>query len=35
MVFFVSYQDTFVRRDGRWLFQKRVIGSGAAPAPAR
>lgn len=35
MVFFVTYQDTFVRRDGHWLFQKRVIGSGAAPAPAR
>jgi uncharacterized protein (TIGR02246 family) len=38
MVFFVSYQDALVRRDGRWLFQRRVTGSGAppaAPAPAR
>lgn len=34
MVFFVSYQDQFVRRDGKWLFQKRVIGSGGAPARA-
>jgi hypothetical protein len=34
MVFFVSYQDTLVRRDGRWLFQKRVIGSGPSPATA-
>lgn len=33
MVFFVSYQDTLVRRDGRWLFQRRVVGSGAPPAP--
>lgn len=35
MVFFVSYQDTLVRRDGRWLFSKRVVGSGAPPALAR
>jgi hypothetical protein len=35
MVFFVSYQDTLVRKDGHWLFQKRVVGSGAPPALAR
>jgi hypothetical protein len=35
MVFFVSYQDTFTRKDGRWLFQKRVTGSGAPPALVR
>jgi hypothetical protein len=35
MVFFVSYQDTLVRRNGRWLFQRRVTGSGAPPALAR
>lgn len=35
MVFFVTYQDELVRRDGRWLFQRRVIGSGPPPAPAR
>lgn len=36
MVFFVTYQDQMVRRDGRWLFQRRVIGSSALPpAPAR
>jgi uncharacterized protein (TIGR02246 family) len=35
MVFFVSYQDTLVRRDGRWLFLRRVTGSSAPPAPAR
>jgi uncharacterized protein (TIGR02246 family) len=29
MVFFVAYDDQFVRRDGRWLFQRRVVGSGA------
>jgi ketosteroid isomerase-like protein len=33
MVFFVAYQDTFVREDGRWLFRKRLVGSGAAPVP--
>jgi hypothetical protein len=35
MVFFVSYQDTFTRKNGRWLFQKRVTGSGAPPALVR
>lgn len=30
MVFFVSYEDTLVRRDGRWLFQERVVKSGMA-----
>ena len=35
MVFFVTYDDQFVRRDGKWLFQKRVIGSGAPPAATR
>jgi hypothetical protein len=34
MVFFVSYQDTLVRRNGRWLFLRRVTGSGAPPALA-
>jgi len=29
MVFFVAYDDQLVRRDGRWLFQRRAIGSGA------
>jgi uncharacterized protein (TIGR02246 family) len=35
MVFFVSYEDTLVRRDGRWLFQQRVVKGGIPPAPAR
>lgn len=35
MVFFVSYQDEFARQDGRWLFTRRIIGSGPPPAPAR
>lgn len=35
MVFFVTYDDQFVRRDGKWLFLKRVIGSGAPPAATR
>ena len=29
MVFFVAYDDTLVRKGGRWLFQRRIIGSGA------
>jgi len=29
MVFFVSYDDVLVRRAGRWLFQRRTLGSGA------
>lgn len=32
MVFFVWYQDELVREDGRWLFQRRAVGSGALPA---
>jgi uncharacterized protein (TIGR02246 family) len=32
MVFFVSYEDTLVRRDGRWLFQQRVVKSGIPAA---
>ncbi len=35
LVFFVSYEDSLVKRDGRWLFQRRVTGSGAPPAPIR
>lgn len=29
MVFFVTYDDLLVRSGGRWLFQRRTIGSGA------
>jgi uncharacterized protein (TIGR02246 family) len=29
MLFFVAYDDTLVRRNGRWMFQRRVLGSGA------
>ena len=35
MVFFVTYDDQFVRQNGRWLFQKRVIRSGPPPAAAK
>lgn len=35
MVFFVSYDDQFVRRDGRWQFKKRVLGSGPPPAATK
>jgi len=35
MVFFVTYEDTLVRRDGRWLFQQRVVKGGIPPAPAK
>lgn len=35
MVFFVTYDDQFVRREGRWLFLKRVISSGPPPAAAK
>jgi uncharacterized protein (TIGR02246 family) len=35
MVFFVAYQDVLVKRDGHWLFQRRVIGSSGPPAPAK
>lgn len=33
LVFFVWYQDELVRHDGRWLFQRRVVGSGPLPGP--
>lgn len=33
MVFFVTYEDTLVRKEGRWLFQERVI-KGGIPVPA-
>src|SRR6185369_2579595 len=26
LVFFVAYDDTLVRKAGRWLFQRRIIG---------
>lgn len=29
LVFIVAYDDMLVRKGGRWLFQRRVIGSGA------
>jgi uncharacterized protein (TIGR02246 family) len=32
MVFFVSYEDALVRREGRWLFQQRVIKGGIPAA---
>lgn len=33
MVFFVTYDDVLVRKDGRWLFQQRVLNAaGNAPA---
>lgn len=35
MAFFVSYEDRLVKQEGRWLFQRRVTGSGAPPAPVR
>lgn len=35
MVFFVSYADTLVKQEGRWVFQRRVTGAGPPPAPAR
>jgi uncharacterized protein (TIGR02246 family) len=35
MVFFVSYEDTLVRREKRWLFQQRVVKGGIPPAPAK
>jgi uncharacterized protein (TIGR02246 family) len=35
MVFFVTYKDRLVKHDGRWRFQRRVISSGAPPAPAQ
>ena len=25
LVFFITYEDTLVRRDGRWLFQQRIL----------
>ena len=35
MVFFVTYEDTLVRREGRWIFQQRVVKGGIPPAPAK
>jgi len=35
MVFFVTYEDTLVRRDGHWLFQQRVLKGGIPAAPAK
>jgi len=35
MVFFVSYEDTLIRREGRWLFQQRVVRSGIPSSPAK
>src|SRR5690606_37562156 len=32
LVFFVWYQDELVRGEGRWKFQRRVVGSGPLPA---
>ncbi len=35
IIFLVSYDDTFVRRDGHWLFQQRMLHAGIpAPTPA-
>lgn len=34
MVFFVTYDDVLVRRNGRWLFQQRVLNASAPPASA-
>jgi uncharacterized protein (TIGR02246 family) len=33
IIFLVSYDDTFVRRNGHWLFQQRMLHAGI-PAPA-
>jgi len=33
IIFLVSYDDTFVRRNGRWMFQQRLLHA-AIPAPA-
>jgi hypothetical protein len=27
LVFFVTYEDTYVRREGRWMFQQRVLSA--------
>ncbi len=33
MVFFVTYDDVLVKKDGRWLFQQRVLNAaGSTPA---
>jgi uncharacterized protein (TIGR02246 family) len=32
IIFLVSYDDVFVRKGGRWLFQQRILRSGI-PAP--
>ena len=31
----VGYHDTFVRRDGKWLFLQRVAGGGAPAQTSR
>ena len=28
LIFFISYHDTFVRRDGQWVFQQRLLSAG-------
>jgi uncharacterized protein (TIGR02246 family) len=28
LIFFITYKDTFVRRDGRWVFQQRLLSAG-------
>lgn len=25
LIFFITYEDTFVRKDGRWVFQQRLL----------
>jgi uncharacterized protein (TIGR02246 family) len=35
IVFFVSYDDTLVRRTGRWVFASRAIHSGIPAPPAK
>jgi ketosteroid isomerase-like protein len=32
LIFLVSYDDTLVRQNGRWLFQQRMLHPAAAPA---
>jgi uncharacterized protein (TIGR02246 family) len=34
IIFLVSYDDIFVRRNGQWLFQQRLLHAGI-PAPAQ
>lgn len=28
LIFFITYRDTFVRRDGHWVFQQRLLAAG-------